>query len=544
MTTPPAGRTASIAARLPGRLRQLAAHLPGSLAPPVAPGAITPRIAIVGSGYGGLAMACRLRQAGIDTFTIYEKATSVGGTWRDNSYPGAACDVPSHLYSLSFAPNANWSRKFPQQPEILAYLDDVADRFGLRPHLRFGAELSEATWDDERQRWDLTFADGATDEADVVVAATGQLNRPQIPPIEGLDAFEGVAFHSARWDHDHDLADRRVGVVGIGASAIQFVPPVAEQASHVTLFQRSANYVGPKKDPVFSERTKAMMAAVPAVRLLYRWSIWARFEARWVVFRRGSRLGRTMEGAFGKALRPLVSDELSAEALLPDTPIGCKRILISDDWYPTLLRPDVRVVTAPVARVERDAIVTADGERHPVDTIVFGTGFASTGFLHPIRVRGRDGRDLHEDWADGAEAHLGITVTGFPNLFLLYGPNTNLGHNSIVFMIERQVAYALTWIRRLVETGAASAEVRPEAQARSNDRITSQLASSVWAESCRSWYKTRTGKITNNWPGPTLTYWWRTLRPHPDEFIVAPPRPDAAERPRAAAHSGGDGSPG
>jgi cation diffusion facilitator CzcD-associated flavoprotein CzcO len=542
MAAPRLGRVARLGARLPpGVLRRAANRLPGALAPPVAAGASTPRVAIIGSGYGGLAMACRLRQAGIETFTIYEKASAVGGTWRDNTYPGAACDVPSHLYSLSFAPKADWSRKFPQQPEILAYLEGVADRFGLRPHLVLGAELTEAAWRADDQVWALTFADGTTAEAEVVVAATGQLNRPSIPAIDGLDRFDGTAFHSARWDHDHDLAGRRVGVVGIGASAIQFVPPVAAAAEHVTLFQRSSNYVAPKSDPVFSDRTKALLAAVPALRLLYRWSIWARFEARWIVFRRGSPLGALMERAFHKGLAPLVSESLPAEALLPDSPIGCKRILISDDWYPTLLRPNVRVVTAAVDRVEPDAVVTADGERHEVDTLIFGTGFASTGFLHPIRVIGRDGRDLHGEWAGGAEAHLGITVAGFPNLFLLYGPNTNLGHNSIVFMLERQVAYALTWIRRLVEEGAASAEVRADVQATSNRRIQHQLARSVWAESCRSWYKTSTGKITNNWPGPTVAYWWRTLRPNRAEFLVREP---VGERAPAVAHSGAEGSPG
>lgn len=478
-------------------------------------------------------MACRLRQAGIETFTIYEQAAGVGGTWRDNDYPGAACDVPSHLYSLSFAPKADWSRKFPAQPEILRYLEGVVDEFGLRPHLRFGAELTEARWDEEAACWHLAFADGTAADAEVLVAATGQLHRPAIPAIDGLDDFAGNAFHSARWDHDHDLTGERVGVIGIGASAIQFVPPVAEQAAHTTLFQRSSNYVAPKRDPEFATWVQLLFAILPEVQRLYRWSIWLRFEARWVVFRRGSRLARLMERAFRRQLAPLVSDDLPAEALLPDSPIGCRRILISSDWYPTLLRPDVEVVTERVARVEADAVVTEDGARHEVDTLIFGTGFTSTEFLGPIQVIGRDGVVLRDRWHDGAEAHLGITVAGFPNLFLLYGPNTNLGHNSIVFMLERQVAYALTWIRRLVEDRSTSIAVRPDVQAHSNAGVQRALAGSVWAEACSSWYKTASGKITNNWPGPTVQYWWRTALPRPREYDQ-----------RSVAHSGATRPPG
>jgi cation diffusion facilitator CzcD-associated flavoprotein CzcO len=521
MTAPPPGRVASLARRLPPVARAAAARLPGALAPPVEPGTPTPRIAIVGSGFGGIGMACRLRQAGIETFTIYEKADAVGGTWRDNTYPGASCDVPSHLYSLSFAPKTDWTRKFPEQPEILEYLNEVTDRFDLRPHLRLGAELTEAAWDDDAQRWQLRFADGSSDEADVLVAATGQLNRPQIPDIAGLDQFEGTAFHSARWDHEHDLTGRDVAVIGIGASAIQFVPEIAEDAETLTLFQRSSNFVAPKPDAVFSEAARARFARHPLLQKLYRFSIWARFDLRWLMFRRGSRLAALGEQRFAAELSKAVSDDLPAKALLPDYPLGCKRILISNDWYPTLFRPNVQVVTDPVDRVTANGVV-AGGTEHPADTIIFGTGFASTGFLAPMLVTGRDGRDLHAEWRDGAEAHLGITVAGFPNLFVLYGPNTNLGHNSIVFMLERQIAYASTLIRRMIEDGWGAVEVRREAQDASNSRLRRRLDRTVWAASCHSWYKTASGKITNNWSGPTVAYWWRTRRPDLAEFATAP----------------------
>jgi len=474
-------------------------------------------VAIIGSGFGGIGMGCRLRQAGIDTFAIYEKADAIGGTWRDNTYPGAACDVPSHLYSLSFAPKLDWTRKFPEQREILGYLDEVTDRFGLRPHLRLGTELQSAAWDDDAQLWHLAFTDGASAEAEVLVAATGQLNRPMIPAIDGLETFDGTQFHSARWDHGHDVADRDVAVVGIGASAIQFVPEVAKVARSVTLFQRSSNYVAPKPDGPISPAAQRRFARVPGLARLYRFSIWARFEARFVVFRKGSPLAKAMEKRFGAALRPLVGDRLTEPALLPDYPLGCKRILISNDWYPTLLRPNVSVVTDPIERVTPGGVV-AGGTEHPFDTIVFGTGFESTGFLAPMKITGRGGVDLHDQWADGAEAHLGITVAGFPNLFVLYGPNTNLGHNSIVFMLERQIAFALRWIREIATSSTTSVEARADAQAASNAQLRRALDKTVWAASCHSWYKTASGKITNNWSGPATAYWWQTARLRRGDF--------------------------
>ncbi len=509
--------TARLVGRLPPALRRRAARLPGAAAPPVGPGTATPRIAIVGAGFGGLGLGARLRQAGIRTFTIHEKADRLGGTWRDNTYPGAACDVPSHLYSLSFAPKADWTRKFPQQAEILAYLEQVADDFDLRPHLRFGSEVAAATFDEDAGVWRLEMADGSVDEVDVVVSATGQLNRPYTPDLAGLDSFAGTTFHSARWEHDQDLSDRRVAVVGVGASAIQFVPEVAQQARSLTLFQRSVNYVAPKPDGEFSPRAKEMFRRWPPIRWAYRASIWARYDARWLLFRSGSRTGRFVQSKFDDGLRLLTEGPLAGPAIVPDYPVGCKRLLISDNWYPTLLRPNVRVVTEPVDRVDAHGIV-AGGAHHEVDVIVFGTGFQATGFLAPMRVTGRNGIDLHEHWADGAEAHLGMTVAGFPNLFLLYGPNTNLGHNSIVFMLERQIGYVLTCIRTLVEDRVAWLDVRPEAQQRSNRRLVRELDRTVWAASCHSWYKTASGRITNNWSGPSARYWLRTARPRTADF--------------------------
>ncbi|MCU1355146.1 MAG: NAD(P)/FAD-dependent oxidoreductase [Acidimicrobiales bacterium] len=518
MTAPSPGRTARLAAHLPQPLRRVAARLPGALAPPVEPGTSTPRVAIIGTGFGGLGMAARLRQAGIDTFTIYEREQGVGGTWRDNTYPGAACDVPSHLYSLSFAPKADWSRKFPQQPEILGYLESLVDRFGLADHLRLGCAVEEATFDDDARCWRLRLQDGTEAEADVVVAATGQLNRPWIPAIDGRDDFTGTTFHSARWPADLDLTGRDVAVVGIGASAIQFVPEVAKQAKSLALYQRSSNYVAPKPDGPISDLARRRFERSPFLLRLYRLSIWARFESRWLLLRKGSKAGDIGRKKFEEGLRLLVSEDLPEPAVIPDYPLGCKRILISNDWYPTLMAPHVRVVTEGVERVTPGGIV-AGGEERAADTIIFGTGFASTGFLMPMRVTGRNGADLHERWAAGAEAHLGMTVSGFPNLFVLYGPNTNLGHNSIIFMLERQIAYVLTCVRRLTESGDATLEVKPEAEAASNKSLVKRLDNTVWAASCHSWYKTDSGKITNNWPGPTVQYWAATAWPRAKDFV-------------------------
>jgi cation diffusion facilitator CzcD-associated flavoprotein CzcO len=486
-------------------------------------GAPAPRVAVIGAGFSGLGMAVRLRQHGIESFTIYEKASSLGGTWRDNTYPGAACDVPSHLYSFSFHNKRDWTRKFAEQPEILDYLEHLADEHGLRGRIRFDTEVVSAEFDDATLTWRLrttNVADGTDDEAevDVLVAGTGQLNRPYVPELAGLEDFEGVAFHSARWRHDHDLHGRDVAVIGNGASAIQFVPPVAEQARSVTIFQRSTNYVAPKPDRAFRERERWVLAKVAPVQRLYRWSIYWRLEARFLLMRRDSRLGRWAQKKFADGLRPLVSDRLTETALVPDYPIGCKRILISNDWYPAITRPSVRTVTSPIEHIERDAVVTADGERHRADTIIFGTGFEATRFLGPMDVWGSGGRKLDDAWADGAEAHLGITVAGFPNLFLLYGPNTNLGHNSILVMVERQIEYVLRCLDAMADRGARAIDVAPEAMASYNDRVQRDLTRTVWAAACHSWYKTATGRITQNWPSFTVAYWRDTWRPRLRDF--------------------------
>lgn len=479
-------------------------------------------VAILGAGFGGLGMAIRLRQTGLADFTIYEKADGVGGTWRDNTYPGAACDVPSHFYSFSFDTRHDWPQRFSEQPVILDYLEGLVDHHQLKPHLRLNTEIAEVRFDDDENRWHLRSVDGEHFSADIVVSGLGQLNRPAIPDLPGLDSFEGTAFHSARWNHEHDLSGRRVAVIGTGASAIQFVPPVTEAAGHTTVFQRSANWIAPKRDRVYSERVKRLFNHVPTLDRAYRALIWSSFESRWFAFRKGSRLGKLMTKACLAHLQDQIEDPELRRKLRPDYPLGCRRVLISDDYYPAIARPDVELVTDDVTAVEPHAVLTATGARYEVDTIIFGTGFATTGFLAPMEVIGRDGRRLHDDWRDGAEAYLGMTVTGFPNLFLLYGPNTNLGHNSIIFMLECQIRWILQQIQSIRDERLAWVDVRPAVQSEFNRTVEAMMEGSVWKAGCHSWYKNESGKVTNNWPGFTVRYWRETRRPDPDAFERQP----------------------
>ena len=478
----------------------------------------TPRVGILGAGAAGLCMGIQLLDAGIDTFTIFEKSDGVGGTWRDNTYPGAACDVPSHLYSLSFAPKADWTRKFPEQPEILEYFESLVPRFGLEPHLRLGTAVRSATWDEASSTWTLVTESGDTEVVDVLVSGLGQLNVPHVPDLPGLDSFAGTTFHSARWDHDHDLRGERVAVVGIGASAIQFVPRVAEQARQLTLFQRSVNYVVQKPDRPFRAWERWLLTHVPLLQRAYRESIYWRFESRFSLMRKNSWLGRVLQDRFAKQVGKLVSPKLPKEAIVPDYAPGCRRLLIANDWYPTLLAPHVRVVCDPIEKVTPHGIVTTIGQEVEVDTIIFGTGFRTTEFLSPVQITGRDGQELREVWADGAFAHLGLSVPGFPNLFMLYGPNTNLGHNSILFMIEQQVGYIRTLLEEARRVGARAIEPTDEAMAAFQDEIDRATARTVWAGDCHSWYKTDTGRVTNNWPDYTVRYRSRLRKPDLSEW--------------------------
>ncbi len=497
----------------------------------------TPRVVIIGAGLSGLAAAIQLSRSGVRSFTIVEQSDGVGGTWRDNVYPGCACDVPSHLYSFSFEPKTDWSRRFADQPEILSYAEQLVDRHDLGPHLRLGTRVRSATYDGQAGTWRLGLmcVQSEGDEplaeelvADAVVFACGQLNRPYIPDLPGLDTFDRPFWHSARWDHTVDLTGKRVAVVGTGASAVQFVPPVAADAASVTIFQRSPNYVGPKKDRDYTGATRRVLEQVRPLRTAYRWSIYWRLEARWLWFRRDSWAAGKLQDLFRKGIREgVVCDRLPEDVVVPDYPVGCKRILISSDWYPTLLRPTVAVVDSPIDRIEAGAVITADGARHPADILLFGTGFSTTDLLAHIPVTGTGGRTLAAVWADGPHAYLGTIVPGFPNCYLLYGPNTNLGHNSILFMVERQLNLVLQALAAQTRAGTAgtagsapSVVVTEAAYERDDRRTQSLLSRTAWAAGCTSWYKTASGRITNNWPTWTVRYWWETLRLRQEDIGV------------------------
>jgi cation diffusion facilitator CzcD-associated flavoprotein CzcO len=469
-------------------------------------------IAIVGSGFAGLGMAIRLKREGRDDFVVLERADAVGGTWRDNTYPGCQCDVPSHLYSFSFAPNPEWSRTYSRQREIEDYLERCARDFEILPHIRFGHEVTEATWDEEAQRWRLTTPQGEL-TADVVVLGVGALSEPSLPAIPGLDSFAGPVFHSAAWDHGHDLRGERVAVIGTGASAIQFVPRIQPEVEKLHVFQRTPPWVLPHTDRPVTALERRLYRAFPALQRLARAGVyWSR---EWLVLglTRDRRLMRLPQRVGRRHLRRQVPDPALRQRVTPRYELGCKRILISNDWYPALSRENVEVVTDAIAEVRPHAVVTADGVEREIDTIIAGTGFRVTDFPAGGRIRGRGGRTLTEAWNGSMQAYLGATVPGFPNLFTLVGPNTGLGHSSMVYMIEAQVQYVLDGLRIMRERGAAEVDVRPEVLTAYNGEVQARMGPTVWTSGgCASWYLDAHGRNTTLWPDFTFTFRRRTER--------------------------------
>ncbi|WP_322064906.1 alpha/beta hydrolase fold domain-containing protein [Burkholderia ubonensis] len=465
---------------------------------------------VIGAGFAGIGMAIALQRAGVHDFVILERAHDVGGVWRDNSYPGAACDVPSHLYSFSFEPNPGWSRTFARQPEIHAYLQHCARKYGLARHLRFGAEVAHARYDAPHALWRVTLTDGTTLSAALLVSGTGQLSRPALPNLPGMETFRGRAFHSAHWDHGYPLAGKRVAVVGTGASAIQFVPAIADAVKTLTVFQRSPAYLIPRPDRAYRPWEQALFRRLPWAMKLHRATIYVRYESRALAFTRFNGLMKFAVGRpFLKMLARQVPDAARREQFMPDYPIGCKRLLLSNDYLAAMSKHNVELVTQGIRRVTEHGIETADGTHHPVDAIVYGTGFAATEFLSPMRITGRGGLDLNDAWRRGAQAYLGMTVPGFPNFFMLYGPNTNLGHNSIVYMLESQIAHVMRCVRAMRRAGATAIDVDAQRYRRFNVHVQQRLAGSVWS-GCKSWYVDASGHNSTNWPGFTLSYRWLT----------------------------------
>lgn len=493
------------------------------------------KVCVIGTGFAGLCMAIQLKKAGVEDFVILDKASRVGGTWRENSYPGAGCDVPSHLYSYSFEPYPDWSRRYAKQPEIVTYIEHCAEKYGLHPHIRFNTEVIEARFDEARGLWRVATAGGEVIEAQFVVSGLGQLSRPQFPRIPGLDTFQGKAFHSAHWDHGCDLAGKTVAVIGTGASAIQFVPEIQPVVGRLKLFQRTPAWMIPKPDGAFSNFTKWMFRHVPGARRAYRYRLYLQMEGNFLSFRR-------KDGFFARVARKQCQDHLDDQVtdpglkakMQPDFPVGCKRILISNDWYRSLAQPNAEVITDAIAEVTPTGVRTRDGQEHAADVLIYGTGFETQSFIAPMKVWGPRGAELNERWRNGAEAHKGVAIAGFPNFFVLYGPNTNLGHNSIIFMIEAQVRYIMKCLREVERRGVRTLDVTAGAMQGFNEDIQAQFGKTVWAGACDSWYKNAQGKITNNWPGFTASYWWMMRRPDFADFsfdgkAATQPLPVAAE---------------
>jgi len=493
-----------------------------------------PSVVIIGSGFGGLCMAIQLRQAGFKQFTLLEKASGIGGTWRDNTYPGAACDVQSHFYSFSFEPKHDWSRKFGLQPEILDYMRFCVDKYKLRDHIRFNQEVRTATFDELCNHWRVETITGETLLADVVITATGQLNQPAWPTIPGLDSFQGTVFHSARWDHDYALDGKSVGVIGTGASAIQFVPEIVPKVKSLTLFQRSAAWVLPKPDRPFRRWEQMLFKRFPLWDRVYRSVIYWKNESRALAFTRFNGLLNLFSWQAKRFARNQVRNPKKRRDLIPGYQIGCKRILISNDWYKAVDQDHVNLVTTGIERVVSDGVITTDGALHKTDALILGTGFAASEFLSPMTIMGRDGESLNNAWAGGAEAYKGMAVSGFPNFFMLYGPNTNLAHNSIVFMLESQVRYVISCIRELETRPGVAMDVKPERLAAFSRHIQARLANSVWESGCHSWYLDENGKNTINWPGFTFTYRRETLKAAPDDFRFLPAQNGGQVRGRQA----------
>ncbi|MDB4968915.1 MAG: 4-hydroxyacetophenone monooxygenase [Myxococcales bacterium] len=474
-------------------------------------------VAIVGSGFAGLGAAIRLKQEGVEDFVIFERAADVGGVWRDNSYPGCACDVQSHLYSFSFAPNPNWTRSFSPQREIWDYLQDCARRFEILPHVRLEHAVLDARWDQPTGRWQLETSRGLF-TADVLVAGAGGLSEPSIPQLPGFERFTGKSFHSARWDHDYDLKGRNVAVIGTGASAIQFVPAIQPEVAKLQVYQRTPPWIMPRNDRALG--WQRVYRALPAAQWLARAGIYAYRELTHLGFTR-PKLGRLIQRLAERHLERSVPDPVLRAKLTPSYAIGCKRILLSDDYLPALTRPNVEVIGDGIREIRARSIVAGDGTERPVDTIIFGTGFHVADMPIAHHVRGRAGKTLAEVWQGSPQAHLGTTVAGFPNFFMLQGPNTGLGHTSVITMIESQIEHLLGALRFMRQRGAVTVEPRPEAQAAFVARVDARMQGTVWnTGGCSSWYVDKTGRNSTLWPGMTFTFKQRIEKFRPSEYAA------------------------
>jgi cation diffusion facilitator CzcD-associated flavoprotein CzcO len=477
------------------------------------------QVAIIGAGFAGVCMAIKLKEAGIDDFVILENGEEAGGTWRDNTYPGCACDVPSHLYSYSFRLHGEWSEVFPPWREIRDYIADCVRHYGLKPHLRLRTAVKELRFDEKFAGWELALSDGQQIRARFVVAATGPLTKPLLPDIPGLDSFRSHKIHSARWDHGFPLDGKRVAVIGTGASAIQIVPAIARKVAQLHVFQRTAPWVLPRYNRRYGKAARWIYRRFPAARRFTRWLTYWRLEAFAPAVLRDGLARRFFEFVGRCHLRLHVPDAALRERLRPRFRLGCKRVLLSDSYYRALQLPQAELVTDKIAGFTADGVVTDDGKERRVDAVIFATGFRATEFVSPLRIYGKEGRELSEMWKRDATSYLGISVAGFPNLFLLVGPNTGLGHSSIIFMIEAQVRYVIDAIRTAKVRSLRRIEVRPDAEAAFQEEIQSRLRGTAWMSGCQSFYLSDNGKTYMMWPGTTVEYWRRTQRFDPAKYL-------------------------
>ena len=473
---------------------------------------ITTDVLVIGTGFSGMGAAMKLRDAGREDFIVLEKAHDVGGTWRDNTYPGCECDIPSHMYSFSYELNPEWSKSFSGQEEIWAYMRKVADEQGLRKYIRFGVEVTGAAWDDTRKRWTVHTTEGDDYDARVVIAGVGGLHIPNVPEITGTESFAGPRFHSAEWDHDVDLRDKKVVVIGTGASAIQFIPIIAQETSHLTVFQRTPPWVLPKKDKPTPEWRKKVFARIPGATRLYRNLLYWTLESRAIAFNGHLNFLPIAERIVKRYLKNKIPDPELRAKLTPDYKLGCKRVLQSNTYYETYLRDDVTLSTDGVREIVADGVIDGNGVKHDADVIIYGTGFHVIDAFDYLDIKGRDGLDLATQFREnGVETYMGMTIHRFPNLFFMLGPNTALGHNSVVFMIEQQTKYIVNMLEEMDQRDAVAADATKEAQDEFNAEIQRLVEKGIWTQGgCTSWYLDSHGKNRTIWPKFTFQYWWET----------------------------------
>jgi cation diffusion facilitator CzcD-associated flavoprotein CzcO len=499
-----------------------------------------PRVLIVGAGFGGIAAAVELRRHGITDITILEKAPDLGGTWFYNSYPGAACDVPSHLYSFSFAQRRDWSRLCSSQQEIHDYIHQVAREQRVDKLVQLGQTVTSCHWDEESQLWSVDTEQGSTHQAEALIIATGQLHKPHRPAIAEAEGFQGHSFHSAEWDHEYPLQGKRVGVIGTGASAVQFVPEIASLLAQLTVFQRTGNWFLPRKNRPYPELAKAAIERIPGLQEFRRRFVFEYGETLTMLIRHPKTLGRIGRARSAAFMRSQLKDPALREKAWPDYTFGCKRVLFSSYFLPALERPNVELVTDAVTSISAGGVVTADGRNHELDCIIWATGFKTTDFMFPMAIVGREGQSLSESWGHGAHAHLGMCVPGFPNMFVMYGPNTNTSGGSIIFYLERQAAYIRQALQHLGARGATAIEVRAEVESASDHALQHRFAGTAWTE-CDSWYRDGRGRIVTNWPGYMREYFKQTAQLDASEYrfasaeaspaLAGAGQPQATERP-------------